>query len=338
MLSRRTLLALFAQGPAKLPNAPQWLKKHDVPSLAVASIENHQVAWTSIHGEQSPGVPASAKTLYNVASLTKPVTAETILRLVSAGKLDLDEPMAAHWVDPDLAQNPWHKLLTPRLALSHQTGFKNWRYETNNVLRFEWEPGTKTGYSGEGYDYVARFAERKLQRPFEELAREYVLDPIGMPETSFTHRPSHEGRLAHPRKAPVKWSAADLLHTTIADYAKFVTSVMANQRITPSLAAERLVLTRNMAEPRDVRKVCSQANLNPCAAQAGMGLGWEILQLNGETLIRHTGSDPGVRTLALFVPARRSGLVAFTNGQEGNKVIREVLRNLYPNPLLLAIS
>src|SRR5687767_10712969 len=65
--------------------APQWLKQHDVPSVAVAYIENEKVAWTAVYGEQSPGVPASAKTVYNVASLTKPVAAETILRLASKG-------------------------------------------------------------------------------------------------------------------------------------------------------------------------------------------------------------------------------------------------------------
>ncbi len=154
---------------------PEWLKKYDVPSAAIAYIKNGKLVWTAVYGEQSPGVPASKRTLYNIASLTKPISAEVILRLVSAGKISLDEPISAYWVDPDVKDNPWQNLLTPRLCLSHQTGFTNWRYQTNNVLKFQWEPGTRTGYSGEGYDYVARFAEKKLGRPFEELAQEYVL-------------------------------------------------------------------------------------------------------------------------------------------------------------------
>jgi CubicO group peptidase (beta-lactamase class C family) len=133
----------FADNRAILDEkAPQWLKDHDVPSVAVAYIEKGKLAWTAVYGRQSPGVMATGKTLYNVASLTKPVAAEVILRLASEGKIDLDESMQSHWVDPDIAQNPWHRILTPRINLKHETGFKNWRYQTNNVLKFEWQPGT----------------------------------------------------------------------------------------------------------------------------------------------------------------------------------------------------
>ena len=179
-------------------HAAQWLKESDVPSVAVAYIENRKVAWTAVYGEQSPGVPATEKTLYNVASLTKPITAETILRLASAGKLSLDESMSPFWLDPDIAEDPWSKLLTPRLCLSHQTGFANWRRMTGGVLKIRWKPGTQTGYSGEGYNYVAKFAERKLAKPFDALAQEMVFDPIGMKETSYTEKDWYSGRRAMP--------------------------------------------------------------------------------------------------------------------------------------------
>ena len=108
-------------------HAAEWLKESDVPSVAVAYIKDGKVAWTAVYGEQSPGVPATRKTLYNLASLTKPITAETVSRLASAGKLSLDESMSPFWLDPDIKDDPWSKLLTPRLCLSHQTGFANWR-------------------------------------------------------------------------------------------------------------------------------------------------------------------------------------------------------------------
>lgn len=155
--------------------ALEWLETYDVPSVAVAYVEDGQLAWTAVYGEQSAGVPATEETLYNIASMTKPITAETILRLVSDRKISLDEPMSAHWIDPDIAGNPWHDKLTPAIALSHRTGFINWRFQTNDTLEFLWEPGTKTGYSGEGYNYVARFAEKKLGQPFEALAQDMCL-------------------------------------------------------------------------------------------------------------------------------------------------------------------
>jgi CubicO group peptidase (beta-lactamase class C family) len=145
---------------------PAWLKEFHVTSVSVAYIENGKTAWSAYYGDQVPGgPPANEKTLYNVASLTKPITAEVILRLASEQKLSLDEPIAPYWTDPDIKDNPWSKLLTPRICLSHQTGFTNWRYQTKGVLTFQWEPGTKTGYSGEGFDYAARFAEKKTGQP-----------------------------------------------------------------------------------------------------------------------------------------------------------------------------
>jgi hypothetical protein len=203
---------------------PGWLKQYNVPSAAVAYIADGKLAWTVVSGEQSPGVPATDQTLYNIASLTKPLVAETILRMASQGKLHLDEPIYPYWVDLDIKDNPWNKLLTPRLCLSHQTGFANWRRMTNNTLTFKFQPGTQSSYSGEGYFYVARFALNKTQMPFDQLAQQYVLGPVGMKDTSFTTQNWFSGRLAQPYTkagfAPPAltstWNAADLVHTTVS--------------------------------------------------------------------------------------------------------------------------
>ena len=324
----------------------QWLTKYDVPSVAVAYVENGKLAWTAVYGDQSPGVPATEKTLYNVASLTKPISAEVILRLVSAGKMSLDEPISAYWIDPDVKDNPWHKLLTPRLCLSHQTGFPNWRSKTNNILTFQWEPGTRTGYSGEGYDYVALFAEKKTGMPFEQLAQQYVFDPIGMNDTSYTPRPWYAGRLAIPHgakgetepKTSTAWSAADLVRTTVGDYAKFLVSVMNNEKITTQIAAERLTSTRNLPTPEQEKQACAyeEAGASKCHVASGMGLGWEVVKHNDVTIIDHDGSDWGVRTLAFFVPQRRIGVVILTNGNHGTDVAREIVRILYPDAVYVA--
>jgi CubicO group peptidase (beta-lactamase class C family) len=229
---------VLAQNPAPVSTAaelkhlldqqvPGWLKGFHVTSVSVAYIENGKTAWSAYYGDQVPGgPPANEKTLYNVASLTKPITAEVILRLASEQRLSLDEPIAPYWTDPDIKDNPWSKLLTPRICLSHQTGFTNWRYQTQGILTFQWEPGTKTGYSGEGFDYVARFAEKKTGQPWEKLAQHYVFDEIGMRDTSYTPRDWWAGRQAKPVEAAdrTKWSAADLLRTTVTDYAKFIIS------------------------------------------------------------------------------------------------------------------
>ncbi|MBV9759229.1 MAG: beta-lactamase family protein [Acidobacteriaceae bacterium] len=324
----------------------EWLKESDVPSVALAYIQGRKVAWTAVYGEQSPGVAATEKTLYNVASLTKPITAETILRLASQGKLSLDESMSPIWLDPDIKDDPYSKLLTPRLCLSHQTGFANWRRMTGGVLKIRWKPGTQTGYSGEGYNYVAAFAQRKLATPFDVLAQEMVLDPIGMKDTSYTAKDWYSGRLAAPYgpdgekpsdAVATKWNGADLLRTTIGDYAKFVVSVMRNEGVTETIAAERATVTRDLVKPEDVEKLCRQAKDGAqCTVVAGLGLGWEVDIMNGVKILDHGGSDWGVKTSVMFVPSQGIGVVVFTNGENGAQVIRKVVNALYPNKLYLA--
>ncbi len=315
--------------------APQWLAESGTPSVAVAYIENGRLQWSDVYGEQAPGVPASSETLYNIASMTKPITAEVVLRLVSKGAVSLDEPMSPFWVDPDIADNPWHNLLTPEIALRHQTGFTNWRYQTGDVLTFKFEPGTRTSYSGEGYDYVARFVEKKTGTPFEMLAEELVFAPGGMTETTFTKKDWTQGRLALP-KGPDgefgephltgQWSAADNVHTTAAQYARFIVDVMNDKGMTQEIASQRLVILDDvMAEG------CPVAPEN-CPVAVGMGLGWQVFEYEDDTVVMHGGRDKGERTIGYFVPERGVGVVIFTNGANGAKVISNVSELLYDNP------
>jgi CubicO group peptidase (beta-lactamase class C family) len=324
---------------------PGWLKQYNVPSASVAYIANGRIAWTVVAGEQSPGVPATDKTLYNIASLTKPIVAETILRLASQNKLQLDESIYPYWVDPDIKNNPWNKLLTPRLCLSHQTGFANWRRMTNGMLTFKFQPGTQSSYSGEGFFYVARFAQNKAGQPFDRLAQNYVLGPLGMKDTSFIVQDWFNGRLAQPYTNGVflppaltsTWNAADLVETTITDYARFVASVMRNDGLSPAIAAERLVMTRDWTSEDAREQVCTHETPGtPCHISAGMGLGWQIIVHNGVTIVDHSGSDTGVNTHAFFVPSKHVGGVIFTNGENGSKVIGEIVHMLSPDPVYAA--
>ena len=123
------------------------LAENDVPSASIAYIEDGKLAWRYAAGESEPGKKATPDTLYNIASMTKSIVAETVVRLSESGAFAMDDSMASAWVDPDLKDDPRHKLLTPRIALTHRTGLPNWRYLTDNVLKFQRDPGTEFGYS-----------------------------------------------------------------------------------------------------------------------------------------------------------------------------------------------
>lgn len=327
--------------PAQLrldQKVPIWLKAFNVTGVAIAYIQDGKVAWTAFYGDQVPAGPkANSQTLYNVASLTKPITAELILRLASQGKLSLDEPIFRYWTDPDVKANPWNELLTPELCLSHQTGFTNWRYQTHNVLTFQWQPGTKTGYSGEGYEYVSRFAERKVGQPFLNLTQNYVLNPIGMKDTSYIPEPWWAGRQAKPVESDprTRWYAADMLRATVSDYAKFVVSVMHNDTLTKEIAGRRLAITRNLVSPEKEKAFC-EAFTRPdqCHVSAGFGLGWHVVNINGRIVADHTGKDADVVTFAFFVPEQQLGAVIFTDGPDvGHEMIDKILNVLYPDPV-----
>jgi CubicO group peptidase (beta-lactamase class C family) len=333
-----TTTALTATLDAQVP---ALLAKYRVASVGIAVIDDGRMTLERSYGEQSPGVPASSATLFNLASLTKPVAAETILRLASAGRLSLDEPMSSSWVDPDVAADPRHQRLTPRIALAHQTGLPNLRRQTpNGKLAFTFDPGTAFGYSGEGYDYAARFAERKLGKSFEDLAQEQVFGPLQMRSTSFSSRGWMKGRLAVPLDstglwgAPqvqdsAQWNAFNNLITTPGDYARFVASVASSEGLTAALAAERLRAATGPQPPIG----CKVAPPGVCPQRTTMALGWIRLDYADGPVFAYVGFNDrpgGEQTVAWFDPKRRHGVVVLTSGRLGHRLYVDVLDMIDP--------
>jgi len=325
---------------------PGLLAEYEISSVGVAVIEDGRVALAKVYGEQSPGVPATTATLFNLASLTKPVTAEVILRLASTGALSLDEPMARYWTDPDIATDPRREKLTARIALAHQTGFPNWRPEGGR-LAFTSDPGTAFGYSGEGYDYLGRFAEKRVGRSFETLAQEYVLGPIGMSSTSFSRRAWMQGRLATPRDSAGRWghpqvsdsghwSGANNLITTVGDYATFVVSVMNGERLTKAMTEERFRAASGPQPPFG----CKIEPASLCPRGLNFALGWIRLDYERGPIMAFLGMNDRIggaeRTLVYFDPLQRSGVVVLTSGRNGQRLLLDVVDIVEPGSRLAA--
>ncbi len=328
----------WAQASASAPDQQvlRLLSEWHVPSCSLAQIKGGRVVWAGAYGQQSSSVAATSDTLYNLASLTKPISAEVVLRLVSKGVLSLDEPMHRYWTDPDIATDERRKLLTPRLSLSHQTGFANWRSETGDVLSFRTDPGKVFGYSGEGYEYLARFVEKKTGKNLEEHARELVFTPARMRVTAYTRQPWFEGRVAVPADAEGRWLkpsfadkpvASDLMYTTAVDYAQFLLQVMNDEGITQSVASQRSRVQISLRE-----KMCQSIKAEVCPDELGMGLGWQVLRFKKKTVFMHTGRDPGVYTFTYLCPTTGSGAVILMNGENGNKVVVPLLQRLAAEP------
>ena len=207
------------------------MQHNNVPAVGIAVIENGAVKDLQVFGELRKGIPAPLNTIFEMASLTKPVVATLTLMLVDEGLWDLDEPLSKYWIDPDLIDDPRHQQLTTRIVLSHQTGFLNWRrYNPTNKLTFEFDPGTKYQYSGEGFEYLKHALELRFEKPLEQIAQSVLLTPLGMQDTHFfwdatlpdalfatphdeQGKPVEEGRSFYQRTSEARGS--DWLLTTV---------------------------------------------------------------------------------------------------------------------------
>ena len=116
-------------------------------------------------------------TIFEAASLSKPVFAYMVLRLADRGEFDLDRPLYEMLEYPRIAHDERYKRITARIVLSHGTGLPNWGGE-KLTLRFD--PGTQYGYSGEGFVFLQKTVERVTGRSLDELARREVFEPLGM--------------------------------------------------------------------------------------------------------------------------------------------------------------
>jgi CubicO group peptidase (beta-lactamase class C family) len=176
--------------------------------------------------------PVDTATVFEAASLSKPVFAYLVLRLADRGELDLDRPLFELLEYPRLAHDPRYRKITARIVLSHATGLPNWGGDT---LHLRFDPGTDYGYSGEGFVFLQKALERATGLSLDALARREVFRPLGMTRSSYVWQDRFAGNAAWAtdwlwRVAPLNryadGNAAASLVTTAGDYARFVAAVL----------------------------------------------------------------------------------------------------------------
>lgn len=303
------------------------LRRHDIPSVGIGYLRNGALQQIRVFGEASEGRPARFDTIYKVASLAKPITAMVTLKLVDAGLWNLDEPVSRYYVDHDVRDSRWLQGLTTRHILSHRSGFPNWRYLTDGGdLTFEFEPGSRFQYSGEGFEYLRNALESKLGTTLSALASEYLFEPLSMTNTSFTW---HEGideadyagehdengkPLMQPKHFEAN-AAANLL-TTVEDYGRFMAHIFSGAGLSEELYSEFI---RPHAEQKP---------------GLSWGLGVQVLDdlQDDEFALQHTGGDYGVKAIAVMLPESGRGLLILSNSENGmvlwRKLIEEYLAEI----------
>lgn len=301
------------------------MKMHKVPVVGIGIIRNGQLTQVKVFGELKKDTIAPYNTIFNVASLTKPVVSMLTLKLVSEGKWNLDEPLYKFWTDPDVINDPRSKLLNTRHVLSHTTGFVNWRWlHPTKKLTFDFDPGTKLQYSGEGFNYLQKALEKKFHTPLDRLVDSLIFRPLKMwdskliwdetvDEKRFAPWYEKDGKASHNITKQTKANAADDMLTTIEDYGNFCVAVM-NNSLFPITTFNEMINAPVKIKEKDF-----------------MGLGWEILTefSNNQYALVHSGSDRGVKTLAILIPGTKEGIIIMTNGDNGMMMYDGIIgRNL----------
>ncbi|AXT56444.1 DUF4440 domain-containing protein [Aquimarina sp. AD1] len=300
------------------------LKKHNIPSIAIGLIKKGKIQQIRTFGDKKPGESISKNSIYKVASLTKPITAFVTLKLIDEGVWNLDKPVSKYFIDEDVKYSKYVNKLTTRHILSHQSGFPNWRYLTDNKkLSFQFKPGSKWQYSGEGFEYLRKAIEKKFNRPFEEIAQEKLFNPLRMNSTYFywtdkiddkQYAVEHDenGKPINYEKHTVANASANLL-TTVEDYAKFLGYILNGAGLSEK--------TYN-----DFLKV--QANEK-------VGIDWSLgMQMltnlpNNETAFMHTGGDYGIKTIAIILKNSKDGLVLFSNSENGMVLWQKIISEYF---------
>lgn len=238
--------------------ARRLMAREGAMGMAVAVIEAGEPVHVAAYGRRSVerDLPLTPETVMYGASFTKTAFAHLILQLVDEKRLDLDAPIATLLPKPlpeyeefaDLAGDERWRALTPRIVLTHTTGFANFRWlEDDGRLRFHHPPGSRYGYSGEGFYILQLALEEGLGLDVGREMQARVFDRFGMTRTSMSWRPDFAENLAdgygldgtmEPHDQRSRASAPGSMDTTIADQARMWAGIVRGDGLSTASRAE----------------------------------------------------------------------------------------------------
>ncbi len=293
----------------------------EIPGLSIATVESGKLAWHAAFGVKHTGTgePVTGHTIFEAASLSKPVFAYAVLRLVERGEWDLDEPLWSTLEYDRVAHDERAQLITTRMVLSHMTGLPNWGGTPLELVR---DPDTQWGYSGEGFGFLARAIEQQTGLEANALVRREVFEPLGMSQSSYVWTEAYDEQSATghgligtplPKGRPQRAHAAATLHTTAVDYARFLAAMMTGEGLESS-TSEAMLTPQSQVFDRD--------SLVP---HVYWGLGWGLQETERGTAIWHWGDNQDFRAYVIGYPAEDAGLVYFTNSENGLAVAEDLV-------------
>lgn len=317
---------------------PGWMQTEDVAGLGVVLLDANGGQQSLYLGDAhaDPQRPVTQDTVYEAASLSKPVCAYLALKLAEEKVYSLDQPLDGYLPEPYLPHDPHAGRITARMALRHTTGLPNWA-AAGEPLRTHFPPGYHFSYSGEGFALLQRTLEALTGEPLAGLLQRRVLEPLGMAHSRLAWQPAYEKTLAggfdaggqplemHPY---TQANAAYTLYSTPADLGRFL------QALLDPPPADRVYLHPETVQAMLARQVYVNElapwhphwplpllEINACVA---WGLGWGLQEYQAERQFWHWGDNPAHQSLIIGAPDRAGpaarGLVAMSNSKNASRL------------------
>lgn len=325
--------------------------------LAVGVVENGEIRFLKGYGITAAGStdPVGTDTVFRWASLSKGVAADMVSLLASENKLSLYEPVGKYSSSLRLPGGNEQKatvsdLLSHRLGLfAHANDPKleanfDPKYLRSNLatLNAICSPGQCHAYQNVAYDAASEVVEKVTGRPYAEAVRERLFLPLGMSSATMTReglmsaaswaRPHTGGKKSRPlevAEAYYRVPAAGGVNSSIKDLAAWMQAQMGVDPQVLSAAALQAVQSPRVRTPNQQRKFRERIPV------ANYGLGWRIYDFAGHRVIGHHGGVKGYRSLILFDPVLKAGVVALWNNSgtsQPNGLEIEVMDMIYRLP------
>jgi CubicO group peptidase (beta-lactamase class C family) len=332
----------------------ELIAEHGVIGSSVAILDNEGISTFSA-GKLEQGIPEdiTPDSVFEAASLSKPVFAYIVLKMVERGKFDLDTPLYQlsqnGFGPPELREVPEYQLLTARMILSHQSGLPNWAA----VPAYQAEPGMQFNYSGLGFQFLCDVVEEVSGLSLEALAKR-ELEPLGIIQSSYFYQPEdtapekqrfakgHNSRgVADEKSHYVKKSEenpnmlfekpipAASLFITAPHYAKFLEACLNDDFVRPLMFHETSDLVGRDQKAIDLGVTPETLG----KLHWGLGMGVQT-NLDGSKTIFHWGDSETYRNLAAVRVDENNaykGVVCLSNSVNGPAVFRQMIEPVVGN-------
>ncbi len=323
----------------------QIVDRAELAGLQVAIVNDNKITWTASFGfkDIENQQKLNDSTVMYAASLTKPVAGYIFIRLVEKGIFNLDKPVREYLRKPigeypkwkDLADDTVSfNLITPRMLLSHSAGLPVLRQLYGNKTNLIAKPGEKFYYSNEGINLLGFLIEEHTGKKLEDIAREEVFVPLGMPRTSMIWEQSFENNFSFAYfKDGKKYGserressrAAGSMTTTAQDYARFMINLMREQGLKKSSYQQLLSPQIFVKSKRGFGPLRDSLTNENDAIKLAWGLGIGLFQSPYGKAFFHTGHGEANQNYAVAFPEKGIAVIMLSNSENFETVSAQLL-------------